>query len=134
MSSLLHFTKQTISVSDIQITAEYTHELVSLAGDVDLNLQGGPVVNASAVLGHGPYTVGRYMMGTGTCSRWVSVSAKNSVADPDPGSGAFLPQGSGIRIRDSDPGSGSGIRNDFFSGSRISDPGSLPFPNSGFYL
>jgi hypothetical protein len=31
-----------------------------------------------------------------------------SVADPDPGSGAFLPQGSGIRIRD-----------DFFSGSRI---------------
>jgi hypothetical protein len=35
----------------------------------------------------------------------------------DPGSGAFLPQGSGIRIRD-----------DFYSGSRISDPGSLPRP------
>jgi hypothetical protein len=32
----------------------------------------------------------------------------NSVADPDPGSGAFLPPGSGIRIRDAfipDPGS-----------------------------
>jgi hypothetical protein len=36
-----------------------------------------------------------------------------SVADPDLGSGAFLPKG-------------SGIRDDFFSGSRISDPGSLP--------
>jgi hypothetical protein len=35
----------------------------------------------------------------------------NSVADPDPGFGAFLPPGSGIRIRE-----------EFFSGSRISDP------------
>jgi hypothetical protein len=34
-----------------------------------------------------------------------------SVADPDPGSGAFLT-----------PGSGSGIRNRFFSGSRIPTP------------
>jgi hypothetical protein len=34
-----------------------------------------------------------------------------SVADPDPGSYAFLTPGSGIRNR-------------FFSGSRISDPGS----------
>jgi hypothetical protein len=34
-----------------------------------------------------------------------------SVADPDPGSGAFLTPG-------------SNIRNNFFSGSRISDPGS----------
>jgi hypothetical protein len=36
-----------------------------------------------------------------------------SVADPDPGSGAFLPPGSGIRIRD-----------EFFPdpGSRIPDP------------
>ena len=42
-----------------QISAEYQHDLMSLAGDVDLNLQGGPLVNASAVLGHGPYTVGR---------------------------------------------------------------------------
>jgi hypothetical protein len=34
-----------------------------------------------------------------------------SVADPDPGSGAFLPPGSGIRIRDGAMvGSGSGIR------------------------
>jgi hypothetical protein len=33
-----------------------------------------------------------------------------SVADPDPGSGAFLPPGSGIRIRDGAMvGSGSGI-------------------------
>jgi hypothetical protein len=40
-----------------------------------------------------------------------------SVADPGPGSGAFLPQG-------------SGIRDDFFPdpGSRIQDPGSLPRP------
>jgi hypothetical protein len=35
-----------------------------------------------------------------------------SVVDPDPGSGAFLPPGSGIRIRDPDPGW-------IFSGSRI---------------
>ncbi len=35
-----------------------------------------------------------------------------SVADPDPGSGAFLTPG-------------SGIRNGFFFGSRISDPGSI---------
>jgi hypothetical protein len=46
-----------------------------------------------------------------------------SVADPDPGSGAFLPQGSGIRIRDN-----------FFPdpGSRIPDP--YDVPNSRFYL
>ncbi len=37
-----------------------------------------------------------------------------SVADPDPGSGAFLTP---------EPGSGK----DFFSGSRISDPGSQPY-------
>jgi hypothetical protein len=30
----------------------------------------------------------------------VLKQAAGSVADPDPGSGAFLPQGSGIRIRD----------------------------------
>jgi hypothetical protein len=44
-----------------------------------------------------------------------------SVADPDPGSGAFLPQG-------------SGIRDDFFSGYRISNPGSLPRPKFHFDL
>jgi hypothetical protein len=41
----------------------------------------------------------------------LSVFITDSVADPDPGSGAFLTPG-------------SGIRNEFFSGSRISDPGS----------
>jgi hypothetical protein len=42
-----------------------------------------------------------------------SVVVIHSVVDLDPGSGAFLPQGYGIRIRD-----------DFFPdpGSRISDP------------
>jgi hypothetical protein len=40
---------------------------------------------------------------------------KTSVVDPDPGSGAFLPQGPGSRIRD-----------DIFSGSRISDPYHVP--------
>jgi hypothetical protein len=41
-----------------------------------------------------------------------------SVADPDPGSGAFLPPGSGIRIRD-----------EFFPdpGSRIPDPRGMFF-------
>jgi hypothetical protein len=39
-----------------------------------------------------------------------------SVADPDPGSGAFLPQGSG-----------SGIREDFFSGSRILTTSQIQF-------
>ncbi len=42
---------------------------------------------------------------TGTASNTVIYS----VADPDPGSGAFLTPGSGIRNR-------------FFSGSRIQDP------------
>lgn len=46
------------NTKDGKISAEYHHSLVNLAGDVDLNLQGGPLVNASAVLGHGPYTVG----------------------------------------------------------------------------
>jgi hypothetical protein len=42
---------------------------------------------------------------------------KSSVADPDPGSGAFLTQGSGSRIRDDFfPDPGSQIRN---LGSRI---------------
>jgi hypothetical protein len=39
------------------------------------------------------------------------VTSQFSVADPDPGSGAFLLPGSGIRIRDGAMvGSGSGIR------------------------
>lgn len=46
------------NTKDGKISAEYKHDLVSLSGDVDLNLQGGPLVNAAAVLGHGPYTVG----------------------------------------------------------------------------
>jgi hypothetical protein len=39
----------------------------------------------------------------------LNCNVATSVADPDPGSGAFLPPGSGIRIRDEifpDPGSG----------------------------
>ncbi len=44
----------------------------------------------------------------------------SSVADPDPGSGAFLTL---------DPDPGSGIRNRFFSGSQIPDLGSrIPTP------
>ncbi len=60
--------------------------------------------------------------------RTLKGSVTASVADPDPGSGAFLT-----------PGPGSGIRNRFFPdpGSRISDPGSripdlgLRIPDSG---
>jgi hypothetical protein len=64
-----------------------------------------------------------------------------SVADPDPGSGAFLPPGSGMllyRIRDPvlfyppDPGSGSGMEQWSDSGSGIKRPGSatLTFYNT----
>ncbi len=41
-----------------------------------------------------------------------------SVADPDPGSGAFLTSGSGMR----DPGSGIGFFRIPYPGSRIPDP------------
>jgi hypothetical protein len=62
---------------------------------------------------------------TGTCAHCTH---STSVADPDPGSGAFLP-GSGIRIRNGTMvGSGSGIRLTKFVNSlckkKRSDPGS----------
>ena len=40
-----------------KIKAEYKHDLVTINSDVDLNL-GGPLVNASAVIGHQGWLAG----------------------------------------------------------------------------
>jgi len=48
------------NVKDGKVTAEYRHDLVTLTGDVDLNLS-GPLINASAVLGHGNWLAGYQM-------------------------------------------------------------------------
>jgi hypothetical protein len=39
-----------------------------------------------------------------TVTQFFRTLSKSSVEDPDPGFGAFLTPGSGIRIQDSDPG------------------------------
>jgi len=48
------------NMKDGKVTAEYRHDLVTLTGDVDLNLS-GPLINASAVLGHGKWLAGYQM-------------------------------------------------------------------------
>jgi hypothetical protein len=81
----------------------------------------------------------KYITGTGT-SRYISGDSMSSllwflhganillpsVADPDPGSGAFLPP---------DPGSGSGMEQWSDPGSGIKHPGSatLLLPNLGMW-
>lgn len=48
------------SVKDGKVTAEYKHDLLTLTGDVDLNLS-GPLVNGSAVLAQGAWIAGYQM-------------------------------------------------------------------------